>query len=79
MLYNMKTLRIPVAEARKNLAHVLKEAKSGARIKLTRYDKTIVGVVPQADLQNLVECEELKLKDRRRRSKSKRRTPARSK
>jgi prevent-host-death family protein len=58
MLYNMKTLRIPIAEARKNFAEVMREVQSGTRVKLTRYNKTLVALISNKDLKILKECEE---------------------
>jgi len=49
--------RIPTAVARKDFAALLDNSARGARIKLTRYDKTIAVVVSKDDLAKLEECE----------------------
>jgi prevent-host-death family protein len=69
VLYNMRTARVPIAEARKNLAALLKRAEKGDRIKLTRYDKTLGGLVPKTDLDSLEECDDLRAQTRKQRPK----------
>ena len=60
ILYKMKELRIPVAEARKNLASILgKAAKKNQRVKITRYNRTLVGIISRADLLRLKDCEHM--------------------
>ena len=49
--------RIPTAVARKDFAAVLDNSARGARIKLTRYDKTVAVVISKDDLARLEECE----------------------
>jgi prevent-host-death family protein len=51
------TLRIPIANARKNFANILRQTKDGERVKLTRYDKTIAAIIPKHDLEKLKDCE----------------------
>jgi hypothetical protein len=75
MLYKMKERRIPVAEARKNLAAILADAaKKNTRVKVTRYNKTLVGIISRHDLAQLKDCEERmpRLRKRRRRRNMKR-------
>jgi hypothetical protein len=56
----MKELRIPVAEARKNLARVLaKAAKHDRRVKITRYNQTLAGIISRRDLMRLNDCDAL--------------------
>lgn len=66
----MKERRIPVGEARSNLANLLREAEQGARIELTRYNRTIAALVSQRDLANLADCDERRAGRRRRRWES---------
>ncbi len=51
------TQRIPIADARKNFANILRQTKDGERVKLTRYDKTIAAIIPKHDLEKLKDCE----------------------
>lgn len=67
VLYKMRTVRVPIAEVRKNLAALVREAERGSRIKITRYDKTLAGIVPKEDLGSLEECDELRAGSRGRR------------
>lgn len=61
MLYNMrKVARIPVSEARKDLAKVLGLVANGTRVKITRYDRTLGGIISVEDLACLKDCEERK-------------------
>ena len=55
----MKELRIPVGEARKNMASILRRAGKGTRVKLTRYNRTLAGLVSRDDLLQLERCEEI--------------------
>jgi prevent-host-death family protein len=50
--------RIPIAAARKNLAEVVAASARGERIKLTRYNRSIVAVIPKHDLEELERCQE---------------------
>jgi antitoxin (DNA-binding transcriptional repressor) of toxin-antitoxin stability system len=69
MLYKMKVVRIPIAEARKNLAGVMRQVSKGNRVKLTRYNKTLAGLVGCGDLTNLEECDRVLSTSRRRRTR----------
>jgi len=49
--------RVPMAEARASLRDLVDDANRGPqRIKLTRYDRTIAGIVSAQDLRVLEEC-----------------------
>jgi len=63
----MKERRIPIGEARSDLANLLRQAEQGARIKLTRYNRTIAALVSKADLASLRDCEEERRNLRRKR------------
>jgi prevent-host-death family protein len=52
------TRRIPIAAARKNLAELVASSAKGERIKLTRYNRSLVAVIPKRDLKELERCEE---------------------
>jgi prevent-host-death family protein len=52
------TVRIQLAEARKDLGKLMARAAAGVRIKVTRYGTTLAGLVPKADLKKLEDCEE---------------------
>jgi PHD/YefM family antitoxin component YafN of YafNO toxin-antitoxin module len=73
MLYRMRELRIPVAEARKNLASVLAKAAKNERVKITRYNQTLAGIISRADLMRLSHCDELLSAPRVKRSKKRNR------
>jgi antitoxin (DNA-binding transcriptional repressor) of toxin-antitoxin stability system len=45
--------RIQIAEARKGFAAVVARSAAGVRIKLTRYGRTLAGLVPKRDIQTL--------------------------
>jgi hypothetical protein len=61
MLYKMKKVaRIPVSEARKNFAKMLELAAKGTRVKVTRYNQTLGGIISGDDLISLKDCEEEK-------------------
>jgi PHD/YefM family antitoxin component YafN of YafNO toxin-antitoxin module len=61
MLYNMKKIaRIPVSEARKNFAKLLDLASKGTRVKVTRYNQTLGGIISGDDLISLKDCDEEK-------------------
>jgi hypothetical protein len=47
--------RVPIALARASLRDLV-EGVNGERVKLTRYDKTIAGLVSARDLRLLEEC-----------------------
>lgn len=51
------THRIPIADARKRFASLLRATKDGERIKLTRYNKTVAAIIPKHDLEKLKDCE----------------------
>lgn len=51
------TYRIPIADARKRFASVVRKSKEGERIKLTRYNKTVAAIIPKHDLEKLRDCE----------------------
>jgi prevent-host-death family protein len=63
-LYQIMTIRIPAAEARRHFAEIVKKAKAGERIKLTRYDKTLAVIIPKNDLDVLEDCEGTENDDR---------------
>jgi hypothetical protein len=49
--------RVPMAEARASLRDLVDDVNRGPeRIKLTRYDKTIAGIVSADDLRVLEDC-----------------------
>jgi prevent-host-death family protein len=50
--------RIPIAEARKNLADIVQQSASGERIKLTRYNRSLAVLIPKQDLEELERCQE---------------------
>jgi PHD/YefM family antitoxin component YafN of YafNO toxin-antitoxin module len=51
--------RVPVAQARASLKDLVQEVKGKReRIKLTRYDHTVAGIVPASDLRLLEDCQE---------------------
>jgi prevent-host-death family protein len=49
----MKSLPIPVANARHNFSDVVMQARAGQRIKLTRHGKSVAWIVGAADRQAL--------------------------
>ncbi len=51
------TVRIATAGARKRFASLVKQAARGERVKITRYNKTAVVMIPKHDLEALEECE----------------------
>jgi prevent-host-death family protein len=51
------TIRIATAGARKRFASLVKQAARGERVKITRYNKTGVVMIPKHDLEALEECE----------------------
>jgi prevent-host-death family protein len=51
------TQRVATAGARKQFASLLKRSARGERIKITRYNKTAVVLIPKRDLDALEECE----------------------
>ena len=55
----MKNTTIAVADARRDFAKVLSKAKRGARIKVTRYQTTLAGIISGADLARLSECDDV--------------------
>jgi prevent-host-death family protein len=55
-LVNM-TQRIAAAGARKHFASLVKQSARGERIKITRYNKTAVVLIPKRDLEALEDCE----------------------
>ncbi|HEV8246777.1 MAG TPA: hypothetical protein VGP93_13460 [Polyangiaceae bacterium] len=52
----MTAIRIPVGQARKQMASMLRRAQKGAKFKLTRYNRTLAGLVSREDLLLLEEC-----------------------
>jgi prevent-host-death family protein len=51
--------RIPTSKARQQFAEIVRRAaKNGRRVKITHYGKTVVGLIPAADLELLKDCEE---------------------
>jgi antitoxin (DNA-binding transcriptional repressor) of toxin-antitoxin stability system len=54
------TQRMPIAEARKGFASMLRNSAAGERIKLTRYNKTVAVIIPKKDLAELEDCEKRK-------------------
>jgi prevent-host-death family protein len=57
----MSTARVPTAEARGQLAKVVRRSARGERIKLTRYGKTQAVLIPKHDLEALEDCEDDKV------------------
>ena len=51
--HSIKSLPIPVADARNNFSDVVAQARNGQRIKLTRHGKNIAWIVGPADRQAL--------------------------
>ncbi|HEX5098854.1 MAG TPA: type II toxin-antitoxin system prevent-host-death family antitoxin [Polyangiaceae bacterium] len=49
MRSSVKSLPIPVAQARHNFADILAQARNGQRIKLTRHGKNVAWIVGAAD------------------------------
>lgn len=49
----MKSLPIPVADARNNFSDIVAQARNGQRIKLTRHGKNVAWIVGSADRQAL--------------------------
>ena len=49
----MKSLPIPVAQARKNLSDVLADAQNGRRIRLTRHGKPVGWIIGKAERARL--------------------------
>jgi prevent-host-death family protein len=49
--------RIPVADARKNLANIVQRSAQGERIKLTRYNRSLAVLIPKHDLEELERCQ----------------------
>jgi prevent-host-death family protein len=52
------TVRVSTAEAREDLAKVVRRTARGERIKLTRYGKTQAVLIPKRDLEALEDCEQ---------------------
>jgi prevent-host-death family protein len=53
MRNSVKSLPIPVANARHNFADVVMQARNGQRIKLTRHGKNIAWIVGPSDREAL--------------------------
>jgi prevent-host-death family protein len=54
----MKGRSVATAEARRSFRSLIRRVRDGAeRVKVTRYGKTVVGIIPAKDLQLLEECE----------------------
>lgn len=51
------SVRIQVAEARKDFAAVVARSAAGVRIKVTRYGRTLAALIPKRDLEKLENCE----------------------
>ncbi len=49
--------RVATAGARKHFASLVKRSARGERIKITRYNKTAVVLIPKQDLDALENCE----------------------
>jgi prevent-host-death family protein len=49
----MKSLPIPVANARNNFSDIVAQARDGQRIKLTRHGKNVAWVIGQNDREAL--------------------------
>lgn len=49
----MKSLPIPVADARNNFSDVVAQARNGQRIKLTRHGKNVAWIIGSSDRQAL--------------------------
>jgi prevent-host-death family protein len=47
------TQRVQVAEARKDFAKMIARSARGIRMKITRYGRTLAGLVPKDDLEKL--------------------------
>jgi prevent-host-death family protein len=57
----MSPARVPTAEAREQLAKIVRRSARGERIKLTRYGKTQAVLIPKHDLEALEDCEDEKV------------------
>jgi len=57
---------IATAEARKDLARIVRRTAAGTRIKLTRYGKTQAVLIPEQDLNFLEQCERARRRSGRR-------------
>jgi prevent-host-death family protein len=51
--HSMKSLPIPVADARNNFSDIVAQARNGHRIKLTRHGKNVAWIVGSADREAL--------------------------
>ncbi|HSU42562.1 MAG TPA: type II toxin-antitoxin system prevent-host-death family antitoxin [Polyangiaceae bacterium] len=51
--HSMKSLPIPVADARNNFSDIVAQARNGQRIKLTRHGKNVAWIVGSADREAL--------------------------
>jgi prevent-host-death family protein len=49
----MKSLPVPVAQARQNMADVLETARQGGRIRLTRHGKPVGWIIGEKERQRL--------------------------
>jgi prevent-host-death family protein len=47
------TQRVQVAEARRDFAKIVARSARGLRMKITRYGRTLAGLVPKDDLEKL--------------------------
>lgn len=56
-MYNTMSERVATAGARKHFASLVKRSARGERIKITRYNKTAVVLIPKRDLDALENCE----------------------
>ena len=51
------TERISTATARRRFAKILRDVARGKRIKLTRYNETLAGLISKRDLAELEDCD----------------------
>jgi hypothetical protein len=64
-----RTRRVPIAAARASLRDLVDDVNATpGRIKLTRYDRTIAGLVSAEDLHILEECKLAKAEEERTRA-----------
>jgi prevent-host-death family protein len=66
MRNSVKSLPIPVAQARHNFADIVMQARNGQRIKLTRHGKNIAWIVGSSDRQALRETGSKRTRPRKR-------------
>jgi prevent-host-death family protein len=62
----MKSLSVPVAQARQNMADVLQTAQQGGRVRLTRHGKPVGWIIGEKDRARLRASGEHSVAKRRR-------------